>query len=308
MGGKSSKANEKFIDKSLQEPPKVRGYPDSQNDRFHSERRKTPRSRTPPNPAWGKSSERSSKSKDHRVSERSKGMDTSWGKTSFNTFDLHSYDRSPSTQSHEDLRNKENYNKFSEFNNITDKREQKQKRDKGRKEEEARNKSKSVVSSPKKSFSKYNGSSKSNRRNSLPFEQTPERNYNRNNNQPFSKSSPQRKKLAVQKSNSAERRISDVSTLSLSENTIPTYSTFKPIRQTKNNNYGANKSSKAAASIYGKNTNNNYSPKKRYSEKPPERRITTPPKVHPEALKPTTQARRQPASFSRINSLTIGPR
>ena len=73
MGGKSSKANDKFIDKSLQEPPKVRGYPDSQQyDRFHSERRKTPRSRTPPTPAWGKSSQRSLKSKEHRVSERSK--------------------------------------------------------------------------------------------------------------------------------------------------------------------------------------------------------------------------------------------
>jgi len=235
-------------------------------------------------------------------------MDTSWGKTSYNTFDLHSYQKSPSTQSHNDLSNKENYNKFSEFQNITDKREEKQKREKGRKQEEAKNKSKSVVLSPKKPFSTYDGSSKSNRRNSLPFEKNPDRNYNRNNNHPFSKSSPQRKKLAVHNTNSAERRISDVSTLSLSDNTIPSHSTFKPIKQPKNNNYGANKSSKAAASVYSKNTNNNYSPKKRYSEKPPERRITTPPKVHPEAVKPTTHARRQPASFSRMNSLTIGHR
>ena len=133
--------------------------------------------------------------------------------------------------------------------------------------------------------------------------------YHPRNHKPYSKSSPPKKKLSVRKSDSAERRISDVSTISLSENTVPPNSSFKSIPKTKNISYGGNKSSKAAVSVYGgKSTNNNYSPRKRYSDKPVEKRITTPPKVHPETLKPTNNVKRQQPAFSRLHSLTIGSR
>ena len=302
MGGKSSKANNKFIDKSLQESAKVRAYQGpKQYDRSN-----VPRSRSPVAPAWGNHSQPSLRGKDRRQYDRPKELETSWGKTSFNTFDLHPYAKSPSSQSYNDLNRRENYHKFSDFQNITDKREEKIKREKEKQDNEPRKKPKSTVSSPKKSFSSHDGSSKSNRRNSLPFEKR--ENTHSLNKKPFSKSSPQKKRLGIQPSKSAERRISDVSTLSLSENVIPPDSTFKSIRLQKNNNYGGSRSSKAAVSVYSKNTNNNYSSNQRYRDKPVERRINTPPKVHPETLKTNTQNRRQPAAFSRINSLTIGSR
>ena len=308
MGGKSSKANDKFIDKSLQEP--ARGKESQQYDRSNSmpERRKPPRSNTPPAPAWSKKSQEHSRGRDQRTNDRTKPLETSWGKTSFNTFDLHSYGK-PSSQSHNDLSNKENYEKFSNFKNITNKREEKEKREKEKALEEAlRNKPKTSVSSPKKRFSSRDEPSKTRRRNSLPLENNQTGNTHNRSNKLVSKSSPQKKRLPVNHNSSAERRISDVSTLSLSENTVPTNRTFKPIRQGPNYNYGGNKSSKAAVSVYSKNTNNNYNSKNRYNERTPERRITTPPKVHPESVKLGTQARRQPAAFSRINSLTIGSR
>ena len=297
MGGKSSKANDKFIDKSLQQS--------------QSERRRTPRSKTPPTPAWGKNSQRSVRESEQRNydRERKRGQesyerpnpyDTSWGKTSFNTFDLHNYQKISSSQSHQDLSSNINFNKFKDFHNITDKREEKDKRDQLRREEELRSKP-----SPKKPFSVHKSSSKSKRRNSLPLDQN--ENKHPRNHKPYSRSSPQKKKLSVRQPDSVERRISDVSTLSLSENTVPPNSTFKSLKQSKNNGYGGSKSSKAAVSVYGgKPANNNHSPRKRYNEKPLERKITTPPKVHPETLKPTNNGKRQPPAFSRLNSLTIG--
>ena len=314
MGGKSSKANDKFIDKSLQQS--------------QSERRRTPRSKTPPTPAWGKNSTRSDRETDPRnydrerkraqdsyerqnqYDQRPNPYDTSWGKTSFNTFDLHHYQKLPSSQSYQDISGENiNFNKFKDFHNITDKREEKEKRDQFRREEELKNKPKSVVSSPKKPFSVHNSSSKTKRRNSLPLDNNQNENKHPRSHKPYSKSSPQKKKLSVRQPNSAERRISDVSTLSLSDNPVPPNSTFKSLKKSNNNNYGGNKSSKAAVSVYGgKTTNNNHSPRKRYNDKPIEKRITTPPKVHPETLKPTNNGKRQPPAFSRLNSLTIGSR
>ena len=172
MGGKSSKANDKFIDKSLQQS--------------QSERRRTPRSKTPPTPAWGKQSQRSMRESDqrnydrerkrgHESYERPNPYDASWGKTSFNTFDLHNYQKLPSSQSHQDLSSNINFNKFKDFHNITDKREEREKRDQIRREEELRN---NQNSSPKKPFSVHKSSSKSKRRNSLPLD----KNQNENNN------------------------------------------------------------------------------------------------------------------------------
>ena len=263
MGGKSSKANDKFIDKALQQS--------------QSERRRTPRSKTPPTPAWGKNSQRSMRENDDRNYDRERKRaqqpydkpnqyDTSWGKTSFNTFDLHQYRRT--SQSHQDLSGGNiNFNKFADFHNITDKREEKEKRDHLKREDEARNKPNMVASSPKKQpFSVHKSSSKAKRRNSLPLDQN--ENKHPRNNKPYSRSSPQKKKLSVRQPDSAERRVSDVSTLSLSENTVPPNSTFKSLNKSKNNNYGGSKSSKAAVSIYGgKATNNNYSPRKRINSK-----------------------------------------
>ena len=220
---------------------------------------------------------------------------------------MHQYRRT--SQSHQDLSGGNiNFNKFADFHNITDKREEKEKRDHLKREDEARSKPNMVASSPKKQpFSVHKSSSKAKRRNSLPLDQN--ENKHPRNNKPYSRSSPQKKKLSVRQPDSAERRVSDVSTLSLSENTVPPNSTFKSLNKSKNNNYGGSKSSKAAVSIYGgKATNNNYSPRKRLNEKPAERRITTPPKVHPETLKPTNNNKRQPPAFSRLNSLTIGSR
>ena len=307
MGGKSSKANDKFIDKALQQS--------------QSERRRTPRSKTPPTPAWGKNSNRSVRESDQRnydrerkgaqvQYERNNTYDTSWGKTSFNLLDLHRYQKLPSSQSHQDLSGGNiNFNKFKDFHNITDKRDEKEKRDQLRREEDTRNKPDSVISSPKKPFSVHNSSSKPKRRNSLPLDKNQHENKHPRNHKPYSKSSPSKKKLSIRQPDSAERRISDVSTISLSDNTVPPNSSFKSIKKTKNSSYGGNNSSKAAVSVYGgKSTNNNYSPKKRYSDKPVEKRTSTPPKVHPETLKPTNNGKRQPPAFSRLNSLTIGSR
>ena len=315
MGGKSSKANDKFIDKSLkQQPPKSRNYPEHSQpyDRYASDHRNTSRSRTPPTPAWRNDSQHAyNRRGDPNVREPSKALETSWGKTSFNTFDLHAYNKHPpSSQSYNDLSNNAKANKFSDFRNITDKREEKQKREQElHHEDRARNKKNAMVSNTKKPFSKHERPLKERRRNSLPDNQNQNVNAHNRNNKLYSKSSPQKKKLSVKQP--VDRRISDVSTLSLSENTVPSNSTFKSLRQNGSSIYGESKSSKAAAAVYSRNTiNNNHSPRKKFNEKPSDRHIATPPKIHPETLKPTNipNNRRQPAAFTRLNSLTIGSR
>ena len=288
MGGKSSKRGGE-TPKSLEQTRKGRhasGGPRPNDRRNNSfvEHRKAPKS-TPTTPAWVNNSSPEYQSFTHSVKEQriiketNKNLDTSWGKTSFNTFDLHNY-HITSSQSRNELQNEENYDKFSNFRNITNKRDAKQKERQNADEEAARNKPRSNLTNARRPVLKHESPQKSTRRNSLPLD-AKKPNVNKTKAH-VSKSSPQKKRqLSVQEKKSAvvERRTSDVSTLTLTDNTAvqpSSNATFKPVRQQVSNysGYGGNKSSAAAVAVYGNNFNR--SPTKRvHGEQPSIRKITT---------------------------------
>ena len=368
MGGKSSKGNDNS--KTVAQQTRGKGHPESQpyNRRdMPSQHRRDTRS-TPPTPAWSPPSQEPSTTRirEQRHKEGNKTFESSWGKTSFNTFDLHSYSK-PSSQSHNDLSNKENYEKFSNFRNITSQRDERERerkraqeetlkynfrnitnkrderdRDKEKaKDETLQNKSKFPVSSPKKSLSKYNSPPRSRRRNSLPLDDKPQPTPFKGKGKSNSRSSPQKKKLSVTHNRSAERKISDISTIALSDNTTPSISAFKSTNQNTNYSYGGNKSFMAAAAVYGKSSNN-------YNAK--NSKVAATPKVHPEPIRNNTnynqnknqingrynnnerklspieaqrsdrivsrsvvsndssRTKRQAGAYSRVNSLTLGSR